>query len=155
MKDELEINLKNLNDTKKLAEKIANVIKPKTFISLRGKLGTGKTTFVRFLVNFLSIKKVKVLSPTFSLVHTYELKNLKIWHYDLYRLNNKNDIFDLDFDIALLNCVIVEWPEIIEEFLPKDRIEILFDDDRNYRRKASLRYFYKKKLKKGSYENNK
>ncbi len=42
MKDELEINLNNLNDTKKLAEKIANVIKPKTFISLRGKLGTGK-----------------------------------------------------------------------------------------------------------------
>jgi tRNA threonylcarbamoyladenosine biosynthesis protein TsaE len=148
MKDEFEINLKNLNDTQKLAEKIANVVKPKTFISLRGKIGTGKTTFVRFLINFLSRKKVKVLSPTFSLVNFYELINVKIWHYDLYRLKNKNEIFDLDFDIALLGCVIVEWPEIIEEFLPKDRIEILFDEDKNFTRKAILRSLGNEKIRK-------
>ncbi len=102
MKDEFKINLDNLRETEKLAQKIAKRLKPKSFISLRGKLGVGKTTLASFIINNLSKKKIRVLSPTFSLVNIYDLKNIKIWHYDLFRLSNKKEIFELDFELALL-----------------------------------------------------
>ena len=97
MKDHFKINLNNLDQTKKLGKKIANILKPRTFVSIRGKLGVGKTTLVRCVINSLSKKKYKVLSPTFPLVNIYDVNKLRIWHYDLYRLNNKNEIFNLDF----------------------------------------------------------
>ena len=93
MKDEFKINLDNLRETEKLAQKIAKRLKPKSFISLRGKLGVGKTTLASFIINNLSKKKIRVPSPTFSIVNIYDLKNIKVWHYDLFRLSNKKEIF--------------------------------------------------------------
>ena len=146
MKDEFKINLDNLRETEKLAQNIAKRIKPKTFISLRGKLGVGKTTLASFIINNLSKKKIRVLSPTFSLVNIYDLKNIKIWHYDLFRLSNKKEIFELDFELALLDCVIVEWPEIITEYLPHKRIEIHLDEDESFLRYATVRSINNNKI---------
>ena len=139
MKDDFKINLYSLEETKKLAIEISKLIKPKTFISLRGKLGVGKTTLVRNIINVLSKKKEKVLSPTFSIVNIYNLDVSKIWHYDLYRLQNKNEIFNLDYELALLDCVIVEWPEIIKDFLPRKRIEIHLKENKEFLRSAVVR----------------
>tara|TARA_B100000989_G_C19467664_1_gene439136 strand:+ start:316 stop:777 length:462 start_codon:yes stop_codon:yes gene_type:complete len=147
MKDEFKINLDNLGETGKLAQKIAKRIKPKSFISLRGKLGVGKTTLASLIINNLSKKKIRVLSPTFSLVNIYDLKNIKVWHYDLFRLKNKTEIFELDFELALLDCVIVEWPEIITEYLPHKRIEIHLDEDESLLRYATVRKINKNKIR--------
>ena len=57
------------------------------------------------------------------------LKNFNIWHYDLYRLSNKTEIFALDFDLALNDIVLIEWPAIIKDFLPSERIDIFFKED--------------------------
>ena len=146
MKDEFKINLDNLRETQKLAQKIAKRLKPKSFISLRGKLGVGKTTLASFIINNLSKKKIRVLSPTFSLVNIYDLKNIKVWHYDLFRLSNKKEIFELDFELALLDCVIVEWPEIITEYLPHKRIDIHLDEDESLLRYATVRRINKNKI---------
>ena len=146
MIDEFKINLYNLRETEKLAQKIAKTLKPKSFISLRGKLGVGKTTLASFIINNLSKKKIRVLSPTFSLVNIYDLKNIKIWHYDLFRLSNKKEIFELDFELALLDCVIVEWPEIITEYLPHKRIDIHLDEDESLLRYATVRRINKNKI---------
>jgi tRNA threonylcarbamoyladenosine biosynthesis protein TsaE len=73
-------------------------------------------------------KKINVNSPTFSLVNVYETNNLRVWHYDLYRLNHKSEIYNLDIELALRDCTIIEWPEIIEDILPNDRINIYFDE---------------------------
>ena len=146
MKDEFKINLDNLGETGKLAQKIAKRIKPKSFISLRGKLGVGKTTLASLIINNLSKKKIRVLSPTFSLVNIYDLKNIKVWHYDLFRLSNKKEIFELDFELALLDCVIVEWPEIITEYLPHKRIEIHLDEDESLLRYATVRRINNNKI---------
>ncbi len=129
MKDEFKIYLPNLDVTQSFATKLAKVSKKCLFISLRGKLGTGKTTFSRFFINSLSNKKIKVSSPTFPLVNIYELGSFTVWHYDLYRLKKKSEVYALDFDIALNDIVLVEWPEIIESILPPNRIEIKFDED--------------------------
>ena len=71
MKDVFKFNLFDLRDSEKLAEKIANHVRSESFISLRGKLGVGKTTLVKYIINSISSKKIKVLSPTFSLVNIY------------------------------------------------------------------------------------
>ena len=150
MKDEFKINLYNLRETEILAQKIAKRLEPKSFISLKGKLGVGKTTLASLIINNLSKKKIRVLSPTFSLVNIYDLKNIKVWHYDLFRLSNKKEIFELDFELALLDCVIVEWPEIITEYLPHKRIDIYLDEDESYLRYATVSWINKNKI----YEHN-
>ncbi len=138
MKDEFKIYLKNLVDTKNLAKKIAKIVLPKSLILIRGKLGVGKTTLAKYLINTLSQKKINVPSPSFPIVNTYEFPELKIWHYDLYRLKKKNDIFELDIELALMDCVIIEWPEIVEDLLPEKRIDISIEEDNSCLRFAMV-----------------
>jgi len=124
------MKLKSLKDTKNLSKEIAKIIKSINVIFLYGEIGTGKTTFVRFLINHLEvenkIKKSDILSPTFNIVYDYEIGKIKILHYDLYRLKSYKDILELGmFDISKDCIKIVEWPELIET-KPKDRIDISF-----------------------------
>ena len=128
MKEEFNIVLNNINETEIFARNISKFLEPSMILCLYGEVGTGKTTFCRFLVNSLSKKKIKVLSPTFPILQIYDLNKLKIWHYDFYRLSNKNEILNFDFDLAKNDCVLIEWPKLIENLLPKDRIEIRFFD---------------------------
>ena len=122
--------LSSLKDTKILSKKISKIIKPSGSIFLYGEIGVGKTTFVRFFINYLEskngIKNSDVLSPTFNIVYDYDVGNRKILHYDLYRLKNYKDISQLGmFENSRDNIKIIEWPELIKS-KPKDRIDILF-----------------------------
>ena len=128
MKEHSKFFLYSLADTEKLAKKISKIIKNGVCLCLNGKLGIGKTTLVKFILKHHLGKKINVNSPTFSLVNIYETNNLRVWHYDLYRLNHKSEIYNLDIELALRDCTIIEWPEIIEDILPNDRINIYFDE---------------------------
>jgi tRNA threonylcarbamoyladenosine biosynthesis protein TsaE len=128
MKEHSKFFLNSLADTEKLAKKISKIIKNGVCLCLYGKLGIGKTTLVKFILKHHMGKKINVNSPTFSLVNVYETNNLRVWHYDLYRLNQKSEIYNLDIELALRDCTIIEWPEIIEDILPNDRINIYFDE---------------------------
>ena len=124
------MQLKSLEDTQNFSENISKVIMPGDIIFLYGEIGVGKTTFVRFFINSLEsenkIKNSEVLSPTFNIVYDYDVGNLKILHYDLYRLKNYKDISQLGmFETSNESIKIVEWPELIES-KPKDRIDIQF-----------------------------
>ena len=124
------MQLKSLDDTKQFSKKISNIIKPGDIICLYGEIGVGKTTFVRFIINYLEyingIKSSEVLSPTFNIVYDYDIKNTKILHYDLYRLKNHQDIQQLGmFETSENSIKIVEWPELIKA-KPINRIDILF-----------------------------
>jgi tRNA threonylcarbamoyladenosine biosynthesis protein TsaE len=123
------MELKSLEDTKKFSENISKIINEGDIIFLYGEIGVGKTTFVRNIVNCLEnrnkIKKSEVLSPTFNIVYDYNVGNLKILHYDLYRIKNYNDISQLGmFETSHDHVKIVEWPELIKQ-KPKNRIDIL------------------------------
>tara|TARA_B110000914_G_scaffold83714_1_gene73769 strand:- start:224 stop:679 length:456 start_codon:yes stop_codon:yes gene_type:complete len=125
------MDLSSLKDTKKLSEKISKIIKADDIIFLYGEIGVGKTTFVRFLINQLEvvnkINKSDILSPTFNIVYDYEIKKIKILHFDLYRLKKYKDILELGmFENSENNITIVEWPELIEP-KPQDRIDIFFE----------------------------
>ena len=128
MKEHSKFFLKSLSDTEKFAKKISKIINNGVCICLNGKLGIGKTTLVKFILEHHMGKKINVNSPTFSLVNVYETNNLRVWHYDLYRLNHKSEIYNLDIEMALRDCTIIEWPEIIEDILPNNRINIYFDE---------------------------
>ena len=123
--------LKKLEDTENLSRNISKIIKPGDIIFLYGEIGTGKTTFTRFVINYFErknrIKNSDVLSPTFNIVYDYDIGDIKILHYDLYRLKNYKDISQLGmFETSKNYIKIVEWPELIET-KPGDRIDIIFN----------------------------
>ena len=124
------MELKSLKDTQNLSKNISKITSAGDIIFLYGEIGVGKTTFVRFFINHLEsksgIKNSDVLSPTFNIVYDYDIGNIKILHYDLYRLTNYKDISQLGiFETSKDYIRIVEWPELIKP-KPKDRIDILF-----------------------------
>ena len=137
------MELKSLKDTKNFSKKISKIIKRGDTIFLFGEIGTGKTTFVRYLINHLEvenqIKKRDVLSPTFNIVYDYIVNKKKIHHYDLYRLKNYNDILELGmFEDYIDYIKLIEWPELIKK-KPKHRIEIFFRYSKSMKsRKANI-----------------
>lgn len=123
----MEIVTKSAKETEKLGEKLANTLKDGGVVCLYGELGSGKTTFTRGFVKGLNSKS-RVMSPTFILIREYE-GSRKIYHLDLYRLGKLEDIKSLGLEEIFgnsKNIVIIEWPEIIKEILPKKRTEIYF-----------------------------
>ena len=124
------MNLSSLEDTQKVAEGISKILKSGDIVFVQGEIGVGKTTFVRFLINHLEVengmKKSDILSPTFNIAYDYDIGEIKVYHYDLFRLKNYKDILELGmFETSKDHIKIIEWPELIE-LKPKDRIDILF-----------------------------
>ena len=120
-----EIEIADINEMKSFANKIAKLIKPKDIICLRGNLGAGKTTFCQFLIKSILGKDIEVTSPTFNLLHVYDGKEFSIWHFDLYRLKSREEIYEIGIEEALIDGVtIIEWPEIIIDILPKKMLDL-------------------------------
>lgn len=119
------IQTKNADLTQKLGFEMAKGLKTGAIFALFGDLGSGKTTFVQGLAEGLGIKN-KIISPTFIIVRKYEPN---FYHVDLYRIEGSKDLESLGLDEILAdksNIVAIEWPEKIEKFLPKKRIDLHF-----------------------------
>ena len=104
-------------------------------IFLIGEIGVGKTTFTRYLINNLQnqkgLKETEVLSPTFNLLYEYEIEDLKIMHYDLYRIKKNDDLNNLGiFSDNSKVIKIIEWPDLIQTPL-KDKLEIYLEYKEN------------------------
>ena len=94
-------------------------------IALEGALGAGKTTFARGFIQQLTGTDEEVVSPTFTLVQTYESPAAEIWHFDLYRLERAEDVLELGLDEALSGgIVLIEWPQRLGRLMPAHRLEI-------------------------------
>jgi len=121
--------INNEQELQKLAEKIAPKLKIGDVVTLVGTLGAGKTSFARAIINSLADENTEVPSPTFTLVQTYDLPKISIWHFDLYRLEeNRNDIIELGWeDARRYGSILVEWPDRLGKLLPKEHIQIKID----------------------------
>ncbi len=124
------MKLNSIEDTFDLSKKIGKLLSNGDVIFLYGEIGVGKTTFVRGLINNLEVEKgmveSQILSPTFNIAFDYEIKKLKIMHYDLYRLKNSTGINELGIFTEIEDHItLIEWPELIEK-KPKNRIEMFF-----------------------------
>ena len=135
--------IKSLEQLNSLSKKIADQLKEKDYIFLIGEIGVGKTTFTRFLINYLQkkegLKASEVLSPTFNLLYEYDLKKYKIMHYDLYRLNNEEELNNLGILKENEDAIkIIEWPKIIKIHI-SNKLEINLDyTKKNNERKLRL-----------------
>ncbi len=115
-----KIDISSEETTKELAKDFSNYLKGGEIIFLYGEMGVGKTTFVKHLINQFQINKkiqiTEVTSPTFNLLNEYEVNNLVIKHYDLFRLKNKSEITNLDlFDNSQNTITLIEWPQLINK----------------------------------------
>ena len=122
--------------TEELAKKFQEKIKLGDVIFLHGEIGVGKTTFVRYLINHFqkinNLELTEVTSPTFNILNEYKINDIRINHYDLYRLKDLEELADLNLFSNNQNLItIIEWPQIINT-KPKNLIEIFFKYDDDY-----------------------
>ncbi len=112
-------------DTLELAENIESEKFPGMVICLNGELGSGKTVFVKGFAKALGVKET-ITSPTFSLVKEYHDCEMPLFHMDVYRMEDSKENFGLGDYLNQDGVCIIEWPEMIEEQIPEERLEIKF-----------------------------
>ncbi len=123
LKDNLSLTCE---DTEKLALTLSKTVKPGAILAFFGDLGTGKTTFIRYLTKYLTDSAPEIVtSPTFQYLNIYNGK-VVVYHFDLYRLQNPDDFIHMGFDEMLTGAGIccIEWAERIESILPPETIRI-------------------------------
>ena len=138
--------------TARLAQSLAARACKGDVIALVGELGSGKTAFARAFINALptpggtapasgpAATPEEVPSPTFTLLQSYERAPAPVWHFDLYRLVRPDEVYELGFEEALgEGIVLIEWPERLGPLLPAERLELRFDfAERNESRRITL-----------------
>ena len=120
--------VKSLEHLNSISVKISKKLEKGDYIFLIGEIGVGKTTFTRHLINNLQkqngLKETEVLSPTFNLLYEYDIKDLKIMHYDLYRIKEVGELDHLGlFSDGLDTVKVIEWPDLIKTPL-ENKLEI-------------------------------
>jgi tRNA threonylcarbamoyladenosine biosynthesis protein TsaE len=116
--------------TARLGAAVAKVLRPGDAVCLWGALGAGKSTLARGLIRALTTPDEEVPSPTFTLVQTYETQGVNVAHFDLYRLTDPEEAYEIGLDEALADgCAIIEGPERLGDDLPGTRLDIVLDAD--------------------------
>ena len=118
--------------TKELAKEFTKYLKGGEFVLLYGEMGVGKTTFVKYFINEYqkvnNLIQTEITSPTFSLLNEYQLKDIRIKHYDLFRINRKEDIKNLDiFERDNKLITFIEWPELLNDIHSIKSIDLTFN----------------------------
>lgn len=124
----IEIEIKKFDDYKKVFKYILDDNSSKVIL-FNGNLGSGKTTLIQLICQKLNIKE-KVLSPTFNLINEYKTKhNLKVYHFDLYRIKSIEELIDIDFIEYVYsgNYCFIEWPNICVDIIDIEYKEIFID----------------------------
>lgn len=116
----------SVEDTNKIAEKFARTIEPGQIVLLVGDLGAGKTAFVKGVVKALHGDPDQVTSPTFTIVNEYSLDDFPIYHFDLYRLENPNELYNIGFEEYFYGSGVcfIEWPERASDFFDDNTIVV-------------------------------
>lgn len=130
----ITIALKDEQATAALGMRLAGVLALGDVLCLSGDLGAGKTTLARGLIK-TAAGAAEAPSPTYTFVETYETDRFMLWHFDLYRLERPEDVWELGFEEALEDgAVLIEWPERIGALAPPGALTIRLEIDRAARR---------------------
>ena len=127
------ITSKSEQNTQDCARDLASQLKNHETLCLYGNLGVGKTVFTRALIRAVSEDpNLNVPSPTFSLVQEYEIPRGALFHFDFYRLEDPEEIYELGWEDILGQAItIIEWPEKIAPLLPRKRLDITITNVEN------------------------
>ena len=130
-----EIILDNVEATRNWAKDFAKNLKAPITVALHGDLGMGKSVIARTIIQTLCGDDTVVPSPTFTLVQTYENKDGKISHFDLYRINDKSELIEIGLPYAVDNDItLIEWPDIADDILPENTINIFLESYKDGRK---------------------
>ena len=131
----MKIIVNCISELSEAAKVVLSEIKSNKIICFYGDMGVGKTTFIKEICRVLDVKD-NVNSPTFSIVNEYlTSKKQIIYHFDFYRIKDKNEAFDLGYEEYLYsnNLCLIEWSEKVEELLPDNIVKILMTKDNENR----------------------
>lgn len=123
--EEKIINIKNEQETREFGHNLATGLVPGTVIALIGDLGTGKTALTKSIAEGLGIEDV-ITSPTFNIVKEYDTGRLPLYHFDVYRIGDIDEMYELGYEEYFYGqgVSVVEWADLIEEIIPEDAIRI-------------------------------
>ena len=128
----MEIKIQNIDTIRESArEFIQNIGEHKVF-AFYGKMGAGKTTFVKAICEELGVEDV-ITSPTFAIVNEYETspKPQSIFHFDFYRIKRLEEVYDMGYEYYFYSGALcfIEWPELIEDLLPEDAVKVTITEN--------------------------
>jgi tRNA threonylcarbamoyladenosine biosynthesis protein TsaE len=122
------VNIKNEKETRAFGLALANRLKPGAVIGLVGDLGTGKTTLTRYIAEGLGILE-PIQSPTFTIIREHRTGRLPLFHFDVYRLEGPEDLFELGYEDYFFGegVTVVEWADKVADLMPDDTLWIHLD----------------------------
>ena len=134
----MEIKIQNIESIREAAREFINNIGEHKVFAFYGKMGAGKTTFVKAICEELGVKDV-ITSPTFAIVNEYEvsltshlspLTSSSIYHFDFYRIKKLEEVYDMGYEDYFYSGALcfIEWPELIEELLPTDAVKVVISE---------------------------
>ena len=135
----MEIKIQNIDTIRESArEFIQNIGEHKVF-AFYGKMGAGKTTFVKAICEELGVEDV-ITSPTFAIVNEYEAHDASIYHFDFYRIKKIEEVYDMGYEDYFYSggLCFIEWPELIEDLLPEDAVKVTISVNDNDERIVSF-----------------
>lgn len=126
----MEITLKSIDKIDEAAREFIEGMGDNTIFAFYGKMGAGKTTFIKAICEALGVQDV-INSPTFAIVNEYMAGNGEpIYHFDFYRIKKEQEVLDIGYeDYIYSDCLcFMEWPELIEDLLPEDAVKVTIDE---------------------------
>jgi tRNA threonylcarbamoyladenosine biosynthesis protein TsaE len=134
-----EIIIHSLEDIKRAASEFVALIGNRRIFAFYGNMGAGKTTFIKAICEELGVTDA-VSSPTFAIVNEYASTMGSIYHFDFYRIKRSSEVLDLGFeDYAYSgNLCLMEWPELIEEFLPEETVDVHIEEIEGGKRRVTV-----------------
>ena len=125
----MEIRIQNLNTIREAAQTFISHIGTARVFAFYGKMGAGKTTFVKAICEELGSEDV-ITSPTFAIVNEYSGEGKPIYHFDFYRIKKLEEVYDMGYEEYFYSgaLCLIEWPELIEDVLPDDAVRVTIEE---------------------------
>ena len=136
----MEIKIENLEQIREAAREFISLIGDRHVFAFYGKMGAGKTTFVKAICEELGVEDV-ITSPTFAIVNEYEVgESSSIYHFDFYRIKKLEEVYDMGYEDYFYSGALcfIEWPELIEELLPQDAVRVTIEEQPDGTRRVTL-----------------
>lgn len=128
----MQIKIDNIENIRTAAHEFVAAIGDNTVFALYGKMGAGKTTFIKAVCEELGVEDV-ITSPTFAIVNEYrsEATGELIYHFDFYRIKKLDEVYDMGYEDYFYSGALcfIEWPELIDELLPDDAVKVTIAEE--------------------------
>jgi tRNA threonylcarbamoyladenosine biosynthesis protein TsaE len=127
----MEIKINSLDDIREAAKQFIAAMEDNTVFAFYGKMGAGKTTFIKAICEELGVTDV-INSPTFAIVNEYRSDETGelIYHFDFYRIKKLDEVYDMGYEDYFYSGALcfIEWPELVEEVLPGDAVKVIIEE---------------------------